>query len=295
MSANSVRAPGRAPKAGADSNGHNDVQRVVITSVARAFNIVELLASPDGPKPLAEISRELSLAPSTTHRFLKALMALGFVSQDPRTSVYRATLKLFNLGSGVLWQFNFTERLLPVMRRIAEQVGESVSLVLQEGVEGVLIERVEGGQEVQVFTKYRRNALYCTAAGKAILSCFDDESLLRYLKHTPLKSRTQYTLTDPADLKREVERIRREGFALDNQELEMGARCVAVPLMLTDDLRAAVSVSALAPRMTEKRMREIAAILSKEVADGGFGPREWCRVCPQPATSRAALRQRKPR
>ena len=295
MSANSVKAPGRAPKVGTDSDEHKDVQSIVITSVARAFNILELLASPDGPKALAEISRELSLAPSTTHRFLRALMGLGFVSQDSRTSVYRATLKLFNLGSAVLWQFNFTERLLPVTRRIAEQVGESVSLVLQEGVEGVLIERVEAGQGVQVFTKYRRNALYCTAAGKAILSCFDEDSLLRYLKHTPLKSRTQYTLTDPSDLKGEVQRIRREGFALDNQELELGARCVAVPVMLTDDLRAAVSVSALAPRMTEKRMREIAAILNKEMADEGLGPRESRKACTPLATSGAALRQRKPR
>jgi len=293
MFANSLRAPGRASKVGVDSDGHKDVRRNVITSVARAFNILELPASPDGPKALAEISRELSLAPSTTHRFLRALMALGFVSQDPRTSVYRATLKLFNLGSTVLWQFNLSERLLPVMRRIAEQAEESVSLVLQEGVEGVLLERVEGRQGVQVFAKYRRNALYCTAAGKAILSCFDEDSLLRYLKHTPLKRRTQYTLTDPADLRREVERIRREGFALDNQELEIGARCVAVPLMLTDELRAAVSVSSLAPRMTEKRMREIAAILNKEVAGEGLGLCESRRACQQLPTSGTALRQRK--
>jgi DNA-binding IclR family transcriptional regulator len=264
MPANSVKTPSRV------SNNH-------ITSVTRAFSILELLASPDGPKALAEISRELALAPSTTHRFLKALTALGFVSQDPRTSVYRATLKLFTLGSGVLCQFNIAERLLPIMRRIAGQVGESVSLVLQEGVEGVLLDRVEGRQGVQVFAKYRRNPLYCTAAGKAILSCFDEESLLKYLKRTPFKSRTQYTLTDPADLKKEVERIRIEGFALDNQELEVGAMCVAVPLMLSEELKAAVSVSALAPRMTETRVREIAAVLSRTVADAGLGPPETTR------------------
>jgi IclR family acetate operon transcriptional repressor len=157
------------------------------------------------------------------------------------------------------------------MRRIAEQVGESVSLVLRQGVEGVLLERVQGRQGVQVFGEYRSNPLYCTAAGKAILSCFDDESLQEYLKHAPLKGLTQYTLTNPADLKREVERIRREGFAIDNQELEMGAMCVAVPLMLANDLMAAISVSALAPRMTERRIREIVAILNKALAEAGLG------------------------
>ena len=262
---------------------HKDVQDNPIASVARAFNILELLASSDGPKSLAEISQELGLAPSTTHRFLKALTALGFVSQDSRTSLYRATFKLFNLGRAVVSQFNLSERLLPVMRRIAEQVGESVSLVLRQGVEGVLLERVQGRQGVQVFGEYRSNPLYCTAAGKAILSCFDDESLQEYLKHAPLKGLTQYTLTNPADLKREVERIRREGFAIDNQELEMGAMCVAVPLMLANDLMAAISVSALAPRMTERRIREIVAILNKALADAGLGshgPRDACRQLP---------------
>jgi DNA-binding IclR family transcriptional regulator len=257
-----------------------------ITSVARAFNILELLASPDGPKSLAEISQELRLAPSTTHRFLKALTALGFVTQDPRTSVYRATLKLFNLGRAVVSQFNLSERLLPVMRQTAEEVGESVSLVLREGLEGVLLERVQGREGVQVFGKYRSNPLYCTAAGKAILSCFDDESLRKYLQHTPLKRRTEYTITDPAVLKREVERIRRDGFAIDNQELEVGAMCVAVPLTLTNDLMAALSVSALAPRMTEDRMREIAAILNNALADAALTPQESRRRTPAPVKLR---------
>jgi DNA-binding IclR family transcriptional regulator len=273
MSNDSVAARSKISKLKADAAGQKRkvMQDNPIASVARAFNILELLASPDGPKSLAEISQELGLAPSTTHRFLRALTALGFVSQEPRTAVYRATLKLFNLGSNVVSQFNLSERLLPVMRRVAEQVEESVSLVLREGIEGVLLERVEGRQGVQVFAKYRRNPLYCTAAGKAILSCFDDDSLQKYLRHTPLKSRTQYTITNLAELKREIIRIRCEGYSIDNQELEIGAMCVAVPLMLTNDLMAALSISALAPRMTEARMREIATILQKAAADAGLG------------------------
>lgn len=278
MSADSTLAPRRASGPRDNSVRHKIGKSGVITSVSRALSILELLASPAGPKAVAEISRELSLAPSTTHRFLQALMALGFVSQDPRTSVYRATLKLFTLGSAVLWQFNLTERVLPVMRRIAERLEESVSLVMQEGVEGVLLERVEGRQGVQVFAKYRRNPLYCTAAGKAILSCFDDDGLVRYLKHTPLKSRTQFTITNPAALRREVHRIRGDGFAVDNQELEIGAMCVAVPFMLTGELRAAVSVSALAPRMTEARVRQIGEVLAKTLADEGLGVRELQQV-----------------
>lgn len=105
-----VAGRSRMPKLRADPNGHKpgDVADNPITSVARAFNILELLASPAGPKSLAEIAQEVHLAPSTTHRFLKALTALGFVTQDPKTSIYRATLKLFNLGRAVVSQFNLS-------------------------------------------------------------------------------------------------------------------------------------------------------------------------------------------
>lgn len=273
MTPKSLSARTQTSKVAADSDGHRSdkTQEPQVASVSRAFSILEVLASPDGPKSLAEISREVHLARSSTHRFLRALVALGFVTQDAKTSFYRATLKLFNLGTIVLSQFNLSERVLPVMRNVAEQIGESVSLVFREGGDGVLLERVEGRQGVQVFAKYRRNPLYCTAAGKAILSCFDSEMLAMYLKETSLKSHTQYTITNSADLKREIDRIREDGFAMDNQELEMGAMCVGVPLKLSHDLLAAVSVSALAPRMTEKRMREIAAVANRELRSAGLG------------------------
>jgi DNA-binding IclR family transcriptional regulator len=218
---------------------------------------------------VAEISGELRLAPSTTHRFLRALIALGFVAQDDQTSAYEATLKLFNLGNMVIAKFNISERLLPVMRRVAEQVGESVSLVMMEGFEGVLLERVEGRQGVQVFTKYRRGPLYCTAGGKAILSAFDSPMLDKYLSCTPLVARTSFTLTTAEELKQELEKVRCDGYAVDNQELEVGAKCVGVPIGLAN-AHMAMSVSALAPRMTDQRIRDIAAVLRKTLAEAGF-------------------------
>ena len=241
-----------------------------IASVTRAFSLLELVAFSDRPMALSEISAELGLAPSTTHRFLRALISLGFVTQVSRSGAYQATLKLFNLGSMVVSRFNLSEQLLPAMRRIAGQIEEAVSLVFRESFEGILLERVEGGRGVHVFTKYRRVPLYCTAAGKAILSGFDDKNLAIYFKRTPLKTRTPFTLTHVSDLKREIEKIWQQGYSVDNQELEVGAKCVAVPLVLTSELMGALSVSALAPRMNEKRIRQIVVLLKKTVADCGF-------------------------
>jgi DNA-binding IclR family transcriptional regulator len=240
-----------------------------IASVTRAFAILELLAFSESPMSLAEISKELRLAPSTTHRFLRALISSEFVRKDNRTSSYEATLKLFNLGSMVMAQFNLSERLLPIMRKIAEQTEDAVSLVLRESLEGILLERIEG-RGVQVFAKYRRVPLYCTAAGKAILSCFDDKTLSKYLSRTRLTAKTQYTIVNAAELRREVEKIKREGVSIDNQEAVVGAKCIAVPLTLNAELMASLSVSALAPRMTDERLREIALLLKKAVAESGL-------------------------
>lgn len=245
-------------------------RRVPLNSVSRAFALLELLAFSDAPLPLVQISKGLRLAPSTVHRFLRSLMALGFVSQDRRTEHYQATLKLFNLGSMVISRFNLSERLLPAMRRVADQTGELVSLTFRESFEGVVLERVVGKHGVPVFNKYRRMPLYCTAAGKAILAGFDKKSLETYLSRTQLKRRTAFTLTDAASIRQEIINIRRQGMAVDNQELEMGAKCVAVPLILANGMVAAISVSALAPRMTNKRMREIVQILNKALGGVGF-------------------------
>ena len=252
---------------------HRDMENeklVPLNSVSRAFALLELLAFSDAPMPLAQISRTLRLAPSTVHRFLRSLMALGFVSQDRYTEHYQATLKLFNLGSMVMSRFNLSERLLPAMRRVAEQTGESVSLTFRESFEGVLLERVEGKHGAQVFTKYRRVPLYCTAAGKAILAGLDRKSIETYLCRTQLKKRTEFTLTDAVRIRQEIMNIRRQGMAIDDQELEMGAKCVAVPLILANGMLAAISVSALAPRMTNKRIHEIVGILHKALSGVGF-------------------------
>ncbi|HXN65067.1 MAG TPA: IclR family transcriptional regulator [Candidatus Acidoferrales bacterium] len=265
------RASSRSLISKAKNSDLRSVQRnsqpLAITSVKRAFAIVELLAFSDHPKALSHIAAEIGMAPSTVHRFLRTLITLGFVSQDQRTEGYQATLKLFNLGAIIVSRFNLVERALPAMRKIAEQLGESVSLTFREGLEGILLERVEGREGVQVFTKYRRVPLYCTAAGKAILAGFDSKSLGNYLGCVSLKARTEFTFTNVSDLQAELSKVRRLGFAVDNQELEIGAKCVAVPIALSDTMFAAISVSALAPRMTNSRILQIAHILKAAVAD----------------------------
>ena len=251
----------------------DDEQEVLgVTSIAKAFAVLERVVqqqSPQAGASVAELSRALGLASSTTHRLLQILKQLGYVTQNQETARYLAGMKIAALGGVVLTRYSIKERVLPLIREAAQTVGESVSLTSLQGDEGILLKRVEGTRALQVVTRNRRVPLYCTAAGKAMLACLDAGLVNSYLGRTPLNPITQYTITSPATLRVEIEQIRRLGYALDQVEFGAGMRCVAVPVLIRNDNLAAISISALAPRFTKQRMEEVAACLQQIVVKHG--------------------------
>ena len=251
---------------------HDEQGVSALTSIAKAFAVLERVVqqqSPQAGASVAELSRALSLASSTTHRLLQILKQLGYVRQNQETTRYEASMKIAALGNVVLKQYSVKERVLPLIREAAQTVGECVSFTTLQGDEGILVKRVEGTRALQVVTRNRRVPLYCTAAGKAMLACLDAGLVNSYLERTPLNPVTEYTITSPATLRAEIQQIRRLGYALDREEFGAGVRCVAVPVLIRNDNLAAISISALAPRFTKQRMEEVAACLQQIVVKHG--------------------------
>lgn len=232
-----------------------------VESVNRALALLELLANSGVSLPLGRIAKELRLPPSTAHRLLRTLQTHGYIHQATASDRYQATLKLFHLGSIVRGRYHYLEAVLPWMRRIANQVRESVTLMVREGWQGILIERVESSEGVQVFAKFPRVPLYCTAAGKSLLSLMPKETLEQYLGEVPLVSHTPNTITDPAVLRRRIVQIGLEGYAVDDAELQQGIRCVAVPLALPDGSQAALAVTGLDSHLPKGQIPRIANLL----------------------------------
>jgi DNA-binding IclR family transcriptional regulator len=157
----------------------------------------------------------------------------GYAAQDTRTRRYGPGPKLLELGASVQGHARFgLQRLARAhLEELTARTGETSNLVVRQGWEGVYLHQVEGAHLVRMFTEIgRRTPLYCTGAGKAILIGLRPEQLDEYLTQVSLAPWTPHTICHPDQLRADLDRAREQGFALDDEERELGVRCVAAPV-----------------------------------------------------------------
>ena len=199
-------------------------------------------------KSLAQATR---LHPSTAHRILAALVSAGMVERVGQGS-YRLGIRLLELGNLVKARISVREQALPHMRRLHAATGEAVNLSVRHADEIVYVERTSSGRALMRVVNIigARAPLHITAVGKIFLLEDGPAGLRAYAERTKLPQQTRNTLTSIAALERELEKIRRQGYALDAEEAELGVRCIGAGIR--DDagvLVAGLSVSAPAERM----------------------------------------------
>jgi DNA-binding IclR family transcriptional regulator len=174
------------------------------------------------------------LLPSDVHRILTALRASGYVEQDPETRKYRLGFALLRLGLTALERNEFRDKAQPVLTRLSRQIGTSVHLgVLDEReLEVILIDHVETSAE-NIFKGHLGTAvqLHCTAMGKAILANLDRPTMAKALERSAIIRNTSRTITDITVLERQLERVHRQGYAVDRDECMEGACCIGSPLI----------------------------------------------------------------
>ena len=233
----------------------------LVQSVLRALRVLELLDK-KGELGVTEISETLELDKSTTFRLISTLKHSHFIVQNPANSKYTNGYKLFELGQNVLHQTDLIAKVYPYMREISARTGETVNLAVHEGAEVIYVEKIETEDIVKISLSIgQRRPMYCTAVGKAFLAHMP-EALMRDLTsrfdYTPF---TPTTLRDQDALLKELEEIRRVGYALDNAEHWPGIRCVAMPLLNgRNEAIAAVSVSMPIFKIKAKPERFVACI-----------------------------------
>lgn len=235
----------------------------------RLFLMLETLAE-EGPMALMDLSRTLDLHKSTIHRLLLSLTYLGYVSQDAESGKYQLTFKLCELSNKILSRLDILDLIRPFLKKLAAATGETVHFVQLDGTEAVYIAKEESLQNsVRMVSKVgSRIPLYCSGVGKAMAADMPEEQLESIWKHSTVKALTKHTLTRYEDFLHTIEDVRRKGYALDDEENEMGVRCVAVSL---PDYRGrakyAFSISAPASRMSDTRIQELAEMLLKMKQD----------------------------
>ena len=233
------------------------MERGGVQSLDRAFDLLELLCKSPNGMTIHRLSETTGLHKSTVHRLLNAMADRGYVQRDTESAVYRAGMRICELGDYVLDNLDVVARARDAMERLSRHTGETVHLVMRQGNEIVYIHKVESlhGGVRMVSRIGARRPLYCTGVGKAILASQSDQEALECWNSSTRIAYTPHTITKEAAFLHELNEIRRLGYALDNEENELDVRCVATAIPdWRGQCQYALSISAPLSRMTDERI-----------------------------------------
>ena len=249
-----------APAPHADSGG--------VQSVARIFKLIEVLAAHPAGAGLQVLAAECGLAKSTAHRLLGSLVALGYAAQDPAGGRYRLTFKMFEISSGIVNNMDIMSVARLHLERLSQRTAEAVHLVIRDGTDIVYIYKTESSPMRMSSRVGLRSPLYCTGVGKAILATLPEAEVEEIWRHSRPEKVTGRTITDLDVLKAQLKMVHRCGYAIDDEENELGIRCVALAIPGPGGRAdSAFSISGLAPYMTAERIRRISTLALETRAD----------------------------
>lgn len=237
----------------------------MIQSVVRATSILEFLAANSDSETLANISRGIGLSKTTTYSLIRTLEQLGYVHQDQSTGKYSLGLKLFELGQVVHSRMDLRTIARPLLYELAKKYEETVHLAVLSKGEVVYIDKVDGSRSIRIASQVGgRNPAYCTGVGKVLLADLSPAEVDKAISTRKLEKFTAKTIIDPALLKEHLEKVRADGYALDEEEIEVGLSCVAAPIKNhRGQVVAAISLSGPTNRMASSTVQQITADLTE--------------------------------
>jgi IclR family KDG regulon transcriptional repressor len=246
-------------------------------AVVKTMNILENL-SKERSLGVTELSNRVTglssntrMHKSTVYRFLSSLKELGYVTQDPDTEQYSMTLKLFEIGIAVRDRMELWREAQPVIKQIAQATGETVHLATLDDDRLVYLGKIESSKSLRVsmMSRVGQSApTYCTGLGKTLLSYLSAQRVTEILKKEKVVPFTKKTITNRAVLDRELETIRRRGYGIDDEEHEIGVRCVAAPVRDNQgNVIAAVSISVPSVRLDCKDIPRYGKIVVQAAKD----------------------------
>ncbi|HUW65079.1 MAG TPA: IclR family transcriptional regulator [Spirochaetia bacterium] len=242
----------------------------LLQSVQNALRLLDVFSETQTEFTLGELSLRLQLGKSTVHRLLLTLESSGFIARSRANGKYRLGMKLVYLGGLVLKQINLIKVAHPYLEKLAQDVEETVHLVVMDQMEAVFIDKVESLRPMQMGSRigYRMPA-HCAATGKMMLAHLPAQDLEEFLSGEDLRGYTENTITDREGLKKHLQQVKVKGYAVDREESEEGLMCIAAPIRdLRGRVMAAVSISGLAARLSLRegdmavRVKETAGTIS---------------------------------
>jgi IclR family acetate operon transcriptional repressor len=277
MKRNVIRRKPIEPKSGLDSD--SDSRDGGVQSVDRALSIIEVLAEDDEGYRLSDLAVRTGLSTSTAHRLLGTLEKRRFVQFDRSELKWHIGAQSFSVGATFARRKNFVAQAMPYLRKLRDLTRETANLAVVDDESIIVLTRMESREIMRSLTKVGgRVAMVASGVGKAVLATYSDEDVNAIICRQGMPRLTEKSIIRPSELFRELEAVRRQGFAVDDEEARIGLRCVAA-VVYNDcsEPLAAISVSGMTSRVTDARLplvggmvREVAAELT--VALGGAMP-----------------------
>ncbi|TMK40209.1 MAG: IclR family transcriptional regulator [Alphaproteobacteria bacterium] len=248
-----------------------------VQSVDRALLIIETLAEDDEGYRLSDLAVRTGLSTSTAHRLLTTLERRRFVQFDRDGSKWHVGAQSFVVGSTFVRRRNFATQAMPYLRKLRDQTRETANLAVVDDESIIVLTRMESREIMRSLTKVGgRVAMVASGVGKAVLATYSDDDVNAIIRRQGMPRLTEKSIVRPGALFRELETIRRQGYAVDDEEARIGLRCVAAVVYSdSSEPLAAISVSGMTSRVTAARLpalgqtvREVAA----ELTLGGVMP-----------------------
>ena len=228
-------------------------------AVERALAILEAVAQESDGLSNAEISRKLQIPKSSASYILRTLENQGYLNRLAETGKYRVGLKVLSLSRGALSGIDVREVALPIMRHLMEKTNLTCHLAILDGPDAVYIEKVEPQGFIRMDTWVgRRMRVHATSVGKALVAHIPQERLERILAERSMEKRTSKTITTLPRLLKDLEKVRQQGYAVDDEENNMGARCVGAPVFNQDGaIEASIGLSGTTNQVNPETMPRI--------------------------------------
>lgn len=278
MSKNVIRRKSLEPRS--PSEADHDARDGGVQSVDRALSILETLAEDDEGYRLSDLAVRTGLSASTVHRLLATLENRRFVQFDRAESKWHVGVRSFTVGASFARRRNFSTQAIPYLRKLRDLTRETANLAVVDDEFIIVLTRMESREIMRSLTQVGgRVAMVTSGVGKAVLATYSDEDVGAVIRHHGMPRLTEKSIVRPGDLFKELEKVRKQGFALDDEEACMGLRCIAA-VVYNDcaEPLAAISVSGMTSRLTDDRLPEIGQIVREvagelTVALGGVMPK----------------------
>lgn len=252
------------------NNNFEHTPKYPVQTLGKALDVITFLKnnpSAEGTS-ITEISKSLGMGKSGVHRILDTLLAYDYVEKAGSNSTsYRLGWGLFNAGNAVSKQHTLSGmNYMPILEKLCNRFSETINLGVLTNMETIIICKIEPEVKIRMNTQLgEREPLYSTAMGKLFLSNFTKSELAEYFRNTKTEKLATNTIVSLEEMEKEIEIIKRSGYALDNEEYFDGMICFAMPIKdYTGKNISGISISGPASRMTTEKIKEIEETLTED-------------------------------